>query len=49
MDYLKQSIIATINLLNHEYDFYHLWNKDYSELEKIRDKEIINYNNRLRK
>jgi hypothetical protein len=47
-DYLKQSIISTIMLMNDKYSFNSLFSKEYSELEIIRDAEIINYNERIK-
>lgn len=40
----KQSIIVVIQMLNSSYSFDFLWSKDYAELEKIRDLEISQYN-----
>jgi hypothetical protein len=43
MQYLKQSIIVVIQMLNSSYSFESLWPKNYTELEKIRDIEIQIY------
>ena len=49
-DIIKMSIVTTIQALtNNNISFEYLWELTYRELETIRDREIINYNNRVKK
>lgn len=45
--YYKQSIISTILLMSDSYTFEYLFDRKYSDLERIRDIALMNYNKRI--
>jgi hypothetical protein len=46
---IKMSIITTIQTMTSAYSFDYLWDRKYSDLVRMRDLALINYNKQVRK